>query len=119
MVQLTQQMKKMVVVGDQLMSMGLKLSGVKESYPLSKTEEPDRLLYELFERKDIGVIIASEGMIERIKDRRLRFKIENSIDPVVIEIPGYNEKEKHADTLRRLILRAVGVDLMTADKKKK
>jgi vacuolar-type H+-ATPase subunit F/Vma7 len=113
------QAKKMVVVGDQLLSLGLKLSGVKETYPLSKGEDPDRLLSELFERKDVGIIIVSEGTIKEIKDRRLLHKIENSLDPVVISIPGYGEDETHADTLRRLILRAVGIDLMAADKTKK
>jgi vacuolar-type H+-ATPase subunit F/Vma7 len=114
-----QQTKKMVVVGDQLLSLGLKLSGVKETYPLSRGEDPERLLSELFERKDVGIIIASEGTLSTIRDRRLLARIENSLDPVVIAIPGYGEEETHADTLRRLILRAVGIDLMAADKKKK
>jgi len=113
------QLKRMVVIGDPLLALGLKLSGVKEAYPIGKGDEPERMLSGLFERKDIGIIIASEGLIESIKDRKLRYKIDNSLDPLVIEIPGYGEKERHADTLRRLILRAVGVDLMTADKTRK
>ncbi len=119
MVQVTPQVKKMVVVGDQLLSLGLKLSGVKETYPLSKDEDPERILAELFERKDVGIIIASEGTLARVKDRRLLHRIENSLDPVVISIPGYGEGETRTDTLRRLILRAVGIDLMAADKTKK
>jgi vacuolar-type H+-ATPase subunit F/Vma7 len=118
MVQVNQQMKKIVVIGDQLLSLGMKLSGVKETYPLGKEEEPDKLLSELFERKDIGIIIASEGTLARVKDRRLVHRIENSLDPVVISIPGYGEAETNTDTLRRLILRAVGIDLMAAEKKK-
>ncbi len=113
------QIKRMVVVGDQLLSLGLKLSGVKETYPLSKGEEPDRLLSDLFERKDVGIIIASEDAISRVKDRRLLHRIENSLDPVVISVSGYGQKETHADSLRKLILRAVGIDLMAADKNKK
>jgi vacuolar-type H+-ATPase subunit F/Vma7 len=114
-----QQSKKMVVIGDQLLSLGLKLSGVKETYPLSKGEDPERLLADLFERKDVGIIIASEGTLAGVRDRRLLHRIENSLDPVVIAIPGYGEEETNSDTLRRLILRAVGIDLMAADKTKK
>ncbi len=111
--------KKIVVVGDQLLSIGLEIAGVKEVYIPNYGEGVEALLNKLFSRADVGVLVISEGIVEGIKDRRLLNKIENSISPVVMEIPGYGEKEKRTDTLRRMVMRAVGIDITNTGKAKK
>ena len=111
--------KKIIVVGDQLLSLGMKLSGIKETHSVNKGEETETLLRKLFERNDIGVLIIGESFADSVKDRRIRYKLENSIDPVVMQVPGYNEGKKSDDSLRRLIMRAVGIDIVNTEKAKK
>lgn len=104
--------KKIVVIGGKVLPLGMKLAGVKESYTAEGPEDAEKLLRSLFERNDVGVIVITEGLAGSIKDRRVRYKMENSIDPLVISVAGYNEKQVGEGTLRRLILRAVGIDIM-------
>lgn len=110
MAQVTQ--KKLVVIGSEVLPLGMKLAGIKESYTAQGPEEVERLLTELFERKDVGIIVITEGLANAVKDRRVRYRMENSLDPVVITVVGYKEKPVGEDTLRRLILRAVGIDML-------
>lgn len=108
--------KKIAVVGDQLLSLGFKLAGVTESHPASSTEDIERILQKLLDRDDIGIIVISEGASTKVRDRRLKYKIENSLSPVVIDIPGYMEEEIHAETLRKLIMRVVGIEIVQPGK---
>ncbi|MDE1855367.1 MAG: hypothetical protein KGH57_03575 [Candidatus Micrarchaeota archaeon] len=112
------QHKKIVVIGTEVLPLGMKLAGVKESYTVGEPEEAERLLHTLFDRADVGIIVITEGLANSIKDRRVRYRMENSIDPLIISVAGYKEKVASEDTLRRLILRAVGIDIMAGGGKK-
>ena len=46
-----------------------------------------------------------------VKDRRLLRVIDTSLSPIFVGIPSYNQKEVYEDTLRRLIIRAIGIDI--------
>jgi vacuolar-type H+-ATPase subunit F/Vma7 len=104
--------KKIVVVGSKVLPTGMRLAGVKESHLVQGGEETERLLTQLFERDDVGIIVITEDLEKSIKDRRVRYRMDNSLDPVVLSVPGYGEKMESEDTLRRLILRAVGIDIL-------
>ncbi|MGC8651810.1 MAG: V-type ATP synthase subunit F [Candidatus Micrarchaeia archaeon] len=106
--------KKMAVIGDPLLSLGLKLAGVKESYTVSSAEDAERTLSMLVDRGDIGIIVTSQSVAGSIKSKKLRDKIDTSIEPLIIAVPGYNESPAGEEMLRRLILKAVGIDLMGA-----
>lgn len=111
--------KKIVAVGDQLLSIGLKIGGIKETYVMKPGEGLESLLWKLFERDDIGILIISESLANSVKDKRIRHKMDTSIDPIIMEVPGYNEKETRIDTLRALILRTIGIDIANLAKGKK
>lgn len=104
--------KKIVVLGGDVLPLGMKLAGVKESYTTQGPEDAERRLLGLLDRSDVGIIVIAEGVAQSIKDRRIRYRMESSLDPLVISVAGYNEKMTTEDTLRRLILRAVGIDIM-------
>ena len=112
------QQKIIVVIGSELLPTGMRLAGVKESYMVQSAEETEQLLLKLFERNEVGIVVITEGLAKSIKDRRVRYRMENSLDPLVISVPGYNEKMEE-DTLRRLILKAVGIDIIQKDGGKK
>ncbi len=108
---------KIAVVGDQLLVRGFKLAGVKEAHIAETTEDVEAALREIFEKDNIGIVIVSEDAIGRIKDRRLLYKIDTSLVPLVIEVPGYGQEEKHADTLRNLVMRVIGIDILAKHNK--
>ncbi len=110
--------KKIVVLGENVLPLGMKLAGVKEGYAVSGNEEAERMLTELFERKDVGIIVITESISKGIRDRRVRYRMDNSIDPVVVSVPGYQDKVEVEETLRRLILRAMGIDIAETSSKK-
>ncbi len=110
--ELKQKQTKIVTVGESLLAMGLAFAGIKESYTPESAEQAEAVLAELLDRKDVGIVIVTEGIVAQIRDKRLRNRIDNSIMPVVLQVPGYNEQEKYSDTLRKLIIRAIGIDIM-------
>ncbi len=105
------QQKKIVVLGGEVLPLGMKLAGVSESYTAQGPEDTERRMLALLDRSDVGIIVITEGLSKSIKDRRVRYRMENSIDPLVISVAGYKEQAEGEDTLRRLILRAVGIDI--------
>ena len=58
------------------------------------------------QRKDIGIVVADEKMMERLEPYQ-RFEIESSVEPVFITLSTKVEQ----DSLKRLIKKSIGVDL--------
>ncbi|MGC8710039.1 MAG: V-type ATP synthase subunit F [Candidatus Micrarchaeia archaeon] len=102
---------KIGIIGDELLTTGFRLAGVKATENASNGDEAEKALRKMLDISDIGIIVITEGLANQIKDRRLQHVIDTSLMPLIIEVPGYNEEEKESDTLRRLILKAVGIDI--------
>jgi len=103
---------KIGVIGSEILVMGFELAGVKAVRIARNGEEAEKALDELLNMQDIGIIIIAEGLANKIKSRRLKHIIETSLMPLIIAIPDYQEKEEEVDTLRRLVLRAIGIDII-------
>jgi len=103
---------KIGVIGSEIIGMGFELAGVKAVRIARNGEEAEEALDELLNIQDIGIIIIAEGLANKIKSRRLQHIIETSLMPLIIAIPDYQEKEEEVDTLRRLVLRAIGIDIL-------
>ncbi len=101
---------KIVVMGNTQLALGFKLTGVAETYSARPGTESERILHELLQREDIGLIITTSSIVNGIKDRRLAESVSDSVLPMIIEVPDYKE-EGEPDTLRKLILRALGIDI--------
>jgi len=89
---------KVVVVGNEPLRTGMALAGIKEGYPIEQMNE-------VLKREDIGMIMVEDESI-------LRRKYENSTKPMFVFLPKIGEKLKEEESLRRLIKRAIGVDLL-------
>ncbi len=81
-----------------------------EAYETDEGQEAERIIRELMQRGEVGLIMISSSLVGLIRDRKILNAIDSSILPIFIEIPGYKE-EKVPDTLRRLIIRAIGIDI--------
>jgi len=77
------------------------------SFAESGEEEIEEKFDEMTEKADI--IIIEEEYAEKIKDKILYFRL-ISDKPVIVEVPGKKKMERE-DTIRRIIVRAIGVDV--------
>ena len=101
---------KIVVIGNEQVTLGFKLSGV-HSYTIADAGEAEALLKDLLQDGEVGLIILGSGIVSQIKDRKLLDVISSSILPMVIEIPALGAERKEDDLLRNLIMRAIGIDI--------
>jgi vacuolar-type H+-ATPase subunit F/Vma7 len=106
--------RKIAVVGGNIMSTGFRLAGVKNtivSYASDSQDDAEQKIRTLFEDKTVAVIVAGQSTLNKVKDRKLLQLIDTSLLPIVVGLPDYGEKEENEDTLRRLIKRAIGIDI--------
>jgi vacuolar-type H+-ATPase subunit F/Vma7 len=102
---------RIAVIGDRLLATGMGLSGVKYIYEANNQEEAEKAIRDVSAKGDIGIVIINENLMTMVKDRKLLRLIDNSLSPIFVSIPAYNQKEVAEDTLRRLIIRAIGIDI--------
>ena len=107
---------KIGVIGSEPLVTGFKLAGVKTGIIAKNGEEAEKALNDLLGMQEIGLIIIGEGLANMIKSRKLQHIIDTSLMPLIIEVPDYGEHELESDTLRRLILKAVGIDITKVSK---
>ncbi len=102
---------KIAYVGNSLLNTGFKIAGITESYVATDTPTAETKVKELAEREDIGIVIITSNVRKLVKDRRISDTISSSILPLIVEIPELNEELGEEDTLRSLIMRAIGIDI--------
>jgi V/A-type H+-transporting ATPase subunit F len=100
---------KLAAICDKDTAVGLKLAGLQELY--TPGENPVKMLDEVVERDDIGVVFITEKIAETIskylKDFRFRYDT-----PIIVEIPDKKGRlEDHVDFVSHLIKKAVGIDI--------
>ncbi len=102
---------KIAYMGNNVLGVGFEIAGITDAYPVSDTEHSEAKLRELMGRDDVGIIIMTSSVRKLVRDRRLAESITTSIMPLVVEVPELNEQMQEEDTLRQLILRAIGIDI--------
>lgn len=101
---------RIAMVGGEELALGFKLAGVHESIIAETAAEAEDKIRQLLQKDDIGIIVISSRLANGIKDRKLLNAIDTSLLPIFIEVPEYGDSHS-PDTLRRLILRAIGIDI--------
>ncbi|MDE1832916.1 MAG: hypothetical protein KGH58_00685 [Candidatus Micrarchaeota archaeon] len=102
---------RIAVIGDPMLSMGLGVSGIKRIYNAQTTEQVEAAVRDILGKSEVGMVIMNEVNMRMVRDRKLLSIMDTSISPVFIGIPSYNQKDLESDTLRRLIIRAIGIDI--------
>lgn len=104
-----EKINKIVVLGDNPTTIGFRLAGVKRVF-----EEDDKLK-ETFEEqindKTNSIIVINEYLLDQLPPR-LRKRAEDSINPIIVPIPDKDMRESQSESLKALIRRAIGFDLM-------
>lgn len=96
--------KELAVVGSPEFVLGFKLAGIEKTYGVTHDKLADTI-NKLLEDDTVGIIVIQDEDM-RLLPPALRYKLDASVDPVVIAIGKIEEVE-----LRDRIKRAVGVDL--------
>ena len=97
-------MVKIAVAGSNEFVVGFQLAGIRDSIELASNFYNE--LKNLKNRKDVGVIVVDEKIIESLEPYQ-RTEIEASVEPVFIPVSTKVEQ----DSLKRLIKKSIGVDL--------
>ena len=97
-------MVNVAVLGGSEFIVGFQLAGIKETIEVS--QEPVKDIMELKKRKDIGIVVVDEKIMESL-DQHQKEEIEDSVDPVFIPLSIKVEQE----SLKRLIKKSIGVEL--------
>ena len=95
----------MAVLGNNEFTVGFQLVGIKDIVDV--TDNPIDDINRLMDRKDIGIVVVDEKIMENI-DLYQRQIIESSVEPVFILVSTKTEQE----SLKRLIKKSIGVDLL-------
>ena len=106
-------MVTIAAVGSNQFVVGFQLAGVRETIEIKEGQEANQENHDAFSqlkalkhRKDIGIIIIEEQVMDSLKPHE-RIEIEMSIEPVFIPLSTKIEQ----DSLRKLIKKSVGIDL--------
>jgi len=104
---------KIAVVGNSLLIKSMRLVGIKHAYDVTdeSAENIEKIIQEVVLNNEIGIVVVNEGIVEKIANKRLVYLIDSSLKPIFIEIPDYNKPEQYTDVLKRLIIRAIGIDI--------
>ncbi|HDG64021.1 MAG TPA: V-type ATP synthase subunit F [Thermococcus sp.] len=99
---------KIVVFGDKDTTLGFRLAGVHEAYSFGEnTRELERArnkLKELIEREDIGVILITERLAQKIE-------IPDVTLPIILQIPDKYGSLYGEEQLREIVRKAIGVEI--------
>jgi len=99
------------VVGDRITATGFRLAGIREVYAFEDLAA-EKKFGELLERENLGLIIINEALLQKF-DWRMKKKVERLAKPVIIAVPDQLGKTvEEAESLRSLVRRALGVDLI-------
>lgn len=97
-------MVNVAVLGGSEFIVGFQLAGIKEI--IESSNEPVKDIMELKKRKDIGIVVVDEKIMESL-DQHQKEEIEDSVEPVFIPLSTKVEQE----SLKRLIKKSIGIEL--------
>ena len=96
---------KIAIVGPLEFTLRFQLAGVETLYNPSDDEEMEKILRDLLNQTEVGVVVVDNFDLMRLPER-LRLQLSESVTPTILGI-GTEED----NTLRESIKSALGVDL--------
>ena len=99
-----------VVVADSPTCTGFRLAGVQKAF-FGLGKEAETKINELIALPDVGIIVVNENIIDSL-DWRLKKKIERLAKPVIIAVPDKGGPSEQAASLKSMIKRALGFELL-------
>jgi V/A-type H+-transporting ATPase subunit F len=88
---------------------GMRLSGV-EGVVVHKKEEILEELVKVKKRRDIGILLITELLVEKVQLELNKMKLSTSL-PIIVEIPDRHGSRRPPDFLTRYIRESIGVKI--------
>ncbi|MEA1939064.1 MAG: V-type ATP synthase subunit F [Candidatus Caldatribacteriota bacterium] len=88
---------------------GMRLSGV-EGVVVHEKEEILQELAKVKERQDIGILLITELLVERVRLELNKMKLSPNL-PIIVEIPDRHGSRRPPDFLTRYIKESIGVKI--------
>ena len=88
---------------------GMRLSGV-EGVVVHKKEEILEELVKVKKRRDIGILLITELLVEKVQLELNKKKLSTSL-PIIVEIPDRHGSRRPPDFLTRYIRESIGVKI--------
>ncbi len=98
--------RQFIVIGSDIFTLGFQLAGVTRTI----IAQEKGLLDQLMEPKQdpiVGIVVVEQGYYDTL-DSHGRYQFESSVSPIFFAL----SEEKRQDTLRMMIKKSIGVDLM-------
>ncbi|KXB03423.1 hypothetical protein AKJ47_02285 [candidate division MSBL1 archaeon SCGC-AAA261G05] len=99
-------------ITDPTTAIGLRLAGVREAHEVEDWREAEEIFEEMLGEREVGIIILTERLAQKMGEKVLELKEERGITPIIVEIP---DKEgalpERAEAVREIVKRAVGVEV--------
>ncbi|MFB6213764.1 MAG: V-type ATP synthase subunit F [Candidatus Nanohaloarchaea archaeon] len=94
-----QEKKKIAVIGDSDFTAGFRLAGIQKIFD---KEDYANTIQELVDREDIGILVAEQDDLEELPGR-IRTKVEESVDPVVVPLSETETQGQINEKIRKVI----------------
>lgn len=102
--------QEIAVIADNATCLGFRLAGVQQAFA-AEGKQAEKKLEEMLEKESIGIIIINEKLLDKM-DFRLKKKLDRKAKPVVITVPDKKGGEAETESLKALIKRAIGIELI-------
>ena len=105
-------MVEIAVVGNSAFGLGFQLAGIRKFFEVNNlNSNAKEQLHIARNDPEVGIMITDETTIKSVDDQ-LREEIENAVKPVCIIL---STNAGSQDSLRKMIIKSIGVDLMQGE----
>jgi V/A-type H+-transporting ATPase subunit F len=102
---------KVAAIADSDTIIGLRLAGVKLSFPVETPEQAEEALSRVLQDQSVGLIIFTEKIADKMRDAITDVMSQRTV-PIIVEIPDKRGAQQgRRDPLMDMIRRAVGIEL--------
>jgi V/A-type H+-transporting ATPase subunit F len=102
---------KVAAIADSDTIIGLRLAGVKLSFPVETPEQAEEALSRVLQDQSVGLIIFTEKIADKMRDTITDVRSQRTV-PIIVEIPDKRGAQLgRRDPLMDMIRRAVGIEL--------
>lgn len=108
-------MYNIATFGSDKFTLGFNLCGIKNSFIVSGRDDANKTARELLENRKMGLVIIEAEVYNNLKSD-IKDKILTRISPIFVVL---KEKNQRDDSLRLMIKKAIGVDLLKDEEKER
>ena len=99
-------MKSVACLGSEGFTLGFQLAGIRHAVNVHDDRKLLDEIHTLRQRPEIGIVIVEERLLDTL-DGHDRSEVEDSVEPVFVALAT----ESRSDSIRKLIIKSIGVDL--------